>query len=54
MIVKESQLNQSQQSQDYPMFLSAEQREQLFKDKFARAVLAMQRKKQDHKDVEHS
>jgi len=54
MIVKESQLNQNQQSQDYPMFLTAEQREQLFKDKIARAVLATQRKKQDLKDFEHS
>ena len=54
MILKDSQLKQSQQSSDYPMFLTAEQREQLFKDKFARALLAVQRKKQDHKNFERS
>ena len=54
MIVKESQLKQSQHREDYPMFLSTAERQQLLQNKVARAVAAVQERKHDHKDCEHS
>ena len=54
MIVKDSQLKQSQSKEDYPMFLSTAQREHLLQSKIARAVAAVQQKKHDHKNFERS
>ena len=54
MIIKESQLKQSQPKEDYPMFLTTAEREQLLQNKVARAIAAVQKRKHDHKDFEHS
>lgn len=54
MKVTESQLKQSQHQEDYPMFLSTAQREQLLQNKIARALAAIKERKHDHKDFERS